>query len=190
MDEATVCYPRRGTEVLLIHKKRGLGEGLYNGPGGKVEPGETVRECVRREVREEVGLRVTDAAKRAEFRFVFGDEPVMHVHAFVADGFEGTPRETPEARPEWFPVEEIPYDEMWADDRHWFPRALDGERVAGRFEFDAAGDELLAWRLDPAPGPGDEAGDGHGSPVSGDAGPPWDDFDFEAPADPEAAAGD
>lgn len=178
MDEATVCYPRRGDEVLLIRKKRGLGAGLYNGPGGKVENGESIRACVRREVREEVGLDVRAAEKRAELRFVFGDDPLMHVHAFVADEFEGTPRETPEADPAWFPATDLPFDRMWEDDRLWLPPALDGETVAARFEFDADGDELLDWRLaSTAPGDADGDGDADGK-EAGDT-PAWADFDFD-----------
>ncbi|USZ75295.1 NUDIX domain-containing protein [Halorussus vallis] len=43
MQPATLCYLLQpdDEEVLLIRKKRGLGEGLYVGPGGKVEDGET-----------------------------------------------------------------------------------------------------------------------------------------------------
>ncbi len=43
MQPATLCYLLRpgDEEVLLIRKKRGLGEGKFVGPGGKVEDGET-----------------------------------------------------------------------------------------------------------------------------------------------------
>ena len=37
--------------MLLGQKKRGFGEGYYNGFGGKVEPGETVAQAAAREVR-------------------------------------------------------------------------------------------------------------------------------------------
>lgn len=168
VDEATLCFPRRGDEVLLIRKKRGLGAGLYNGPGGKVEPDETVRECVVRELREEVGLEASDPEKRAELRFRFGDEPLMHVHAFVDDDPAGTAHETAEAIPTWVAVDAVPYEEMWADDRHWLPPVLRGGAVAGRFEFDADGEELLRWALTATSRP-DADGD------------PWDGYDFEAP---------
>ena len=148
MDEATLCYLLEDDEVLLIEKKRGLGEGLYVGPGGKLEDGETPRECVVREVEEEVGLVVADPVKVGEFEFVFGDDPVTFVHVFRATEFEGTPRETPEADPEWFAIDDAPYDQMWEDDRYWLPLLFDGERFAGRFVFDEDGDELLEWDVD------------------------------------------
>lgn len=148
MQEATICYPMEGDRVLLIHKKRGVGSGNYNGPGGKLEDGETPREAARREVREEVRLRVEDLEKVGELEFVFGDEPFMHVHVFRTDSFAGTPQETVEADPEWFHREEIPYDEMWEDDRLWLPLALDGKPFVGYFRFDAGGDEMRGAYVD------------------------------------------
>ena len=149
-DEATICYPLRGDlplgpddELLMIRKRRGLGEDLYNGPGGKVEPGETPREAAVRETREEVGLDVGDLTKRAEFDFFFGDEHVFLCHVYFAREVAGTPQTTEEAIPEWRTRETIPYDEMWEDDVLWLPPVLDGGTVRGSFYFDEDGDDLL-----------------------------------------------
>ena len=51
---ATLMFVFRDNEVLLIHKKRGLGKGKINGPGGKLEAGESLLECAIRETEEEV----------------------------------------------------------------------------------------------------------------------------------------
>lgn len=40
---------RQGDQVLLGEKKRGFGEGYYNGFGGKVEKMESVLEAAKRE---------------------------------------------------------------------------------------------------------------------------------------------
>ncbi|WP_439025684.1 8-oxo-dGTP diphosphatase [Haloarchaeobius sp. DT45] len=147
MDEATLCFICDGEEVLLIEKKRGIGAGLYNGPGGKVEPGETPREAVVREVREEVRLDVTDLTRLGDISFYFGEDPLFRCHCYRSESFSGTPTETPEADPEWFAMDEVPYEEMWEDDRYWLPHLLDGEPVHGRFDFDEDGDELLDYDL-------------------------------------------
>lgn len=150
MQPATLCYLLRPDDesVLLIRKKRGLGEGKLVGPGGKVEDGETPRECVVREVEEEVGVTPRDPEKVGEFEFVFGDDPEMFVHVFRAEAFAGTPTESPEADPAWFDYDEVPYDEMWDDDRYWFPHLLDGETFAGEFVFDEEGEELRDWAVE------------------------------------------
>lgn len=149
-DDATICYPLRGDlplagddELLMIRKRRGLGADLYNGPGGKVEPGETPRQAAARETREETGVEVADLAKRGEFDFYFGREHVFCCHVYVARSVEGEPEDTAEAYPEWRTRDAIPYGEMWEDDELWLPHVLDGDAIRGVFYFDADGDELL-----------------------------------------------
>ena len=72
----------RDDEVLLIHKKTGHGQGKINAPGGKLEAAESVAECATREVREEVGLEVTDLVCRAEMRFVEQQGPQWLGYAY------------------------------------------------------------------------------------------------------------
>jgi len=131
----------RDGEILLIHKKRGLGAGKINGPGGHIEPGETPQQCAVREVQEE--LCVTPSGVRAcgELRFQFTDGFALHGYVFAASDCDGEPQETAEAIPLWTPLDAIPYEKMWADDYLWIPLMLRGARFEGRFLFD--GDKLL-----------------------------------------------
>lgn len=145
---ATLCWVLDDDRALLIEKKRGVGAGLYNAPGGKVEDDETPRECARRETREEVGVTPFGMEKVGTLDFTFGDDPFMFVYVFRADDYEGSPRETAEARPAWFDTDSLPYEEMWEDDRYWVPHLLAGETFHGDAVFDADGDELREWSLE------------------------------------------
>jgi 8-oxo-dGTP diphosphatase len=52
-------FSRCEQRVVLIEKNRPEWQaGLLNGPGGKIEPGETTLEAIRREFREEAGLDI------------------------------------------------------------------------------------------------------------------------------------
>ncbi len=154
---ANLCFVLRDHCVLLIRKKRGFGAGKINGPGGKIDPGETALESALRETEEELGIRLLDAEQRGELHFQFRDGFSLHCAVFLATDFEGEPHETDEAIPLWTPLDAIPYDEMWADDRHWLPLLLRGDTFAGYFEFD--GEELLHRRIDlKAPGQLDSLG--------------------------------
>jgi 8-oxo-dGTP diphosphatase len=141
VDLCTLVFVVRDGQVLLIRKKRGLGAGKVNGPGGRIEPGETPVECAVREVEEEVGVTPLGLAETGELRFQFADGYSTHVFAFRARGCRGVARETPEAVPLWTPLPKLPYDEMWEDDRVWLPHLLAGRPFEGRFVFD--GDALL-----------------------------------------------
>ena len=141
VDTATLTFVTRRNQVLLIRKKRGLGAGKINGPGGRLEKGESLAECAVREVQEELGVTPIDPKPRGELRFQFLDGYSIHVHVFTADAHRGEAHETAEAIPLWTPMAAIPYAEMWADDILWLPRVLAGETVSGYFVFD--GDSML-----------------------------------------------
>jgi len=135
-DPATLVFVVQDGRVLLIRKKRGLGAGKINAPGGRMEPGETAAECAVREMREELHTTPTDLVYCGENRFQFTDGYSIHVFIFRAGGFEGEPTETDEAVPLWSAVDGIPWDEMWEDDPLWVPLMLDGIGFSGRFLFD------------------------------------------------------
>ena len=141
VDRATLCFVVKAGKILLIRKKRGLGAGKINGPGGRIEPGEATRECAVRELQEEVGITPTGLCECGELRFHFVDGYSIEVHVFTATGCLGEVCETEEAIPLWTPVDAIPYDEMWEDDRIWIPWMLEGKNFEGRYVFD--GDRLL-----------------------------------------------
>ena len=81
-----------------------------------------------------------------ENAFQFVDGYSIHVVVFRASGLLGEPGETDEGAPLWTPLDDIPYHEMWEDDRLWLPLALAGRRFSGRYLFD--GDTLLDHELD------------------------------------------
>jgi 8-oxo-dGTP diphosphatase len=149
---ATILFVVRDGEILLIRKKRGIGAGKINGPGGKIDPGETPRACAVRETEEELGVTPTGVCELGELRFQFTDGLSILGYVFVASGCQGQAKETSEAAPLWTPIDAIPYDEMWEDDRYWLPCLLEGRRFSGRMLFD--GDELLGHAFECAPGKG------------------------------------
>lgn len=142
---ATLVFVIRDDEILLIDKKTGLGKGKVNGPGGKVEKGESPEACAIRECGEELGITVSNLQYCGQHRFQFVDGLTIHVWVYKTTDFEGTPIESIEARPLWVPLDEIPYDQMWEDDGIWLPMLLRGERFQGRWIFD--GDRMLDYEL-------------------------------------------
>lgn len=132
----TLCFIYDGSRILLGMKKRGFGAGRWNGFGGKVNGGETVEEAAIRELKEESGIVPHRVERRGMLRFVFEGDPVaMEVHLFSVLSYDGEPRETEEMAPRWFAHDEIPYSEMWPDDRYWLPLFLEGKQFEGEFIF-------------------------------------------------------
>ena len=123
-----------GREVLLVHRNRRPGDahlGKYNGLGGKLEAGEDVVACLRREVREEAGIECERLVlcgtiswpgfgKHGEDWFGF---------IFRVQAWRGTPfTENPEGTLEWVPIERVQSLPLWEGDRHFLPLVFGDDR--------------------------------------------------------------
>jgi len=146
VDLATLIFIIRKGEILLIRKKRGLGAGKINGPGGRLEPGETPEACAMRELDEELGVVAVDPIRLGDHRFQFVDGYSTFVHVYRASDLQGIPVETDEAIPIWVNLDAIPFNEMWEDDRLWLPLLVAGKRFSGYWIFE--GDRMLDYRLE------------------------------------------
>jgi NAD+ diphosphatase len=96
----------RGHEVLLARSPRFL-PGVYSTLAGFVEPGETVEECVHREVHEEVGLRVRNLRYLASQSWPFPHSLMLGFHAEYESGkIVLQPEEIEDAK--WFKLTDLP----------------------------------------------------------------------------------
>lgn len=142
----TLLLIRSGDKILLAMKKRGFGEGKWNGVGGKIEPGETLEGALVRETKEEIGVTPKSWQAVAELDFIQDAETTdpwhMYVYAYMCEEWEGEPTESEEMRPQWFEMGDFPYKDMWDDDPFWLPQVLEGKKVVGTFTFDSE-DKLL-----------------------------------------------
>jgi 8-oxo-dGTP diphosphatase len=145
VDVATLCFIRKGGKLLLIHKKRGLGKGKINAPGGRQENGETLEQTAVRECQEEVGLTPLDLIFAGRLDFAFTDGYSLQAHVFTASNCLGEMCETDEALPFWCDEAAIPYEQMWSDDQFWLPLMLKGKRFEAQFVFE--GEQMLWQRL-------------------------------------------
>jgi 8-oxo-dGTP diphosphatase len=144
--QVTLCFIVYEGRVLLMRKLRGIGAGKINGPGGKVEPGESALAAAIRETQEEVGVTPLAPELRGELDFYFEGGPTLHCLVFLARAFTGLPVTTAEAEPLWFPADALPYDQMWSDDRHWLPLLLAGEHFAGWVKV--SGETVLSLQIE------------------------------------------
>ena len=135
----TLVFVFREGQVLLGLKKRGFGQGLWNGFGGKVNEGETILEGAIRELNEESGFTGKNLEKIAILYFHFekdlGKYTELEIHVFKTSTFEGELVESEEMQPKWYNLSEVPYKDMWPDDIYWYPIMFTGKLFKAQFKF-------------------------------------------------------
>jgi 8-oxo-dGTP pyrophosphatase MutT (NUDIX family) len=74
--QATLLFLIKDNEILLAMKKRGFGQGKYNGVGGKVDSGESLEVAAVRETKEEIDVTPVNYWHVANLDFYFPHEPI------------------------------------------------------------------------------------------------------------------
>ena len=136
--DATICHIVHGGKLLLKEANSGVSVGKWNGPGGKMERGETPEMNVVREVSEETGLVIANPANHGTIEFYLngGGRLDYLVYVFSARRFSGKARSSEEGRVRWFDIGKIPYTRMWDDDKYWLPLLLNGIKFDAKFRYD------------------------------------------------------
>lgn len=137
MVPSTLVYVRRGERTLMIRKARGHQEGMWNGLGGKLEPGERPEDGACREVREESGLEVEALDYRGLIVFPrFDGRNDWYVWIFLASA-RGEPRASDEGALAWVPTERLGELRVHEGDRVFLPW-LDrpGRVFNARFDYE------------------------------------------------------
>jgi 8-oxo-dGTP pyrophosphatase MutT (NUDIX family) len=137
--QATLLFLIDEEKILLALKKRGFGMGKWNGVGGKPNEGESIDQTAIRECQEEINVTPILLSKAAELSFYFPKTKPkwdQQVTVYRCDEWKGIPKETEEMAPKWFNFSDIPYQQMWADDKFWLPKVLNGDFVEAEFYFD------------------------------------------------------
>lgn len=136
--QTTLCFLTKEDEILLAMKKRGFGEGKWNGVGGKQNPGEDILKTAIRETFEEIEVTPVGMELVAVLNFYFLNNPEWNQQCsvYITKTWEGEPKETEEMRPQWYNKKELPFEAMWPDDKFWIPLVLNGTKVNAEFMFD------------------------------------------------------
>lgn len=152
MQRVTNCVLIKDNQVLLLQKPR---RGWWVAPGGKMEPGESVRDCCIREYREETGIYLRNPNIKGIFTFIMkeGDRVLSEwmMFTFLATEADGlNVDESEEGKILWHSLEEIKKLPMAAGDYHILEYMIHGKGIIyGTFTY-TPDFELIGYRLDPS----------------------------------------
>lgn len=117
LEVVAACLERDNRFLLCrrpSHKARG---GQWEFPGGKVEPGETKRQAIARELLEELGIEVhaQEVLAQVEHRY---PELSIHLTLLRAELLEGTPKLLEHSELEWVTIAEAGCLDLCQADRY------------------------------------------------------------------------
>lgn len=103
----TAAVIRKGRRVLIGQRPQGkLLGGLWEFPGGKLEPGESLAGCLKRELREELGIEVAVGDLVGVFNHAYSHFKV-NVHAFECRVTRGKPKAKDHSRIRWAQIDRL-----------------------------------------------------------------------------------
>jgi len=108
MTRVAVGVLQKGGKILVCQRKKGSRYGLkWEFPGGKLEPGETILECLKRELFEELSISVRDI-DRVQIQSTFYEDGGMFevAYCFVSQ-FTGEARNNAFEEIRWVTIPEL-----------------------------------------------------------------------------------
>jgi 8-oxo-dGTP diphosphatase len=82
---------KHGTVLIAKRPKGAHLEGFWEFPGGKREKGESLKDCLEREIEEELGVKVKAGEELLTVEHEYGTKAVS-LHVFNCTCFEGEPK--------------------------------------------------------------------------------------------------
>ena len=150
MGDMTLCHVLDGDKTLLKMATRGVSNGKWNAPGGKMDDGETAEKCAIREVLEETGLEIKNLTAHGTLNFHMDGGTALSfvVHLFSTRDFSGNIKSSDEGEVKWFDIWDIPLDDMWDDDHYWLELMLDGKKFNADFYFDKENKRVTKYNVE------------------------------------------
>ena len=108
MTKVAVGILRRDGKILACQRKRGGRYELkWEFPGGKVEPGETIEQCLERELREELSIAIHSIDRIATQFAEYEDGGTFEVAYCSVTGFDGEPKNNVFEQVRWVTLQEL-----------------------------------------------------------------------------------
>ncbi len=103
---AGICRDDEGRLLIALRPEDKMLGGLWEFPGGKAEPGETLKDALKRELKEELGVQTETGIKLTEIKHAYSHFKIT-LHAFMCRITKGTPSPKASSELRWIRPEEL-----------------------------------------------------------------------------------
>ena len=113
MTEVAVAILRKDKKTLICQRKKNGQYGLkWEFPGGKLELGESVEQCLRRELQEELSINIHSIERIKTEAAYYEDGGMFNVSYCFVSGFDGEPQNNVFEHIRWVTLDELKQTDM------------------------------------------------------------------------------
>jgi 8-oxo-dGTP diphosphatase len=127
--EGVVCFLVRNERVLLALIEYPDKQKFWNGLGGYIEDGESLKDAVIREIFEETDIVINqeELVKMAEIKL----NSDLLLHVFIVNNWScgNTIKDKTIKELKWFYKNNLPYKDMHENNNKWLPYIMDGKKI-------------------------------------------------------------
>lgn len=130
--EFTLCFIKHNEKFLMLYREKPPNQYLWNGVGGKIEGNEKPEEAIKREIKEETQLHITDV----QCRGIVSWNDVGAMYVFIAESDSEHVIDSDEGHLQWKSLDWVlTSDEVVSNIRIFLPYMLDDNHPPAYFSF-------------------------------------------------------
>ncbi len=147
--ELAVCQVFKNGTLLLIKSTEGVNKDKWNAPGGEIVQGETPAKAAMKYLYQQTGLYSNKVTSHGTVRLALNGKTDFsyRLHVFSTKTATGDPKPNVEGELKWFNLTDIPYYEMWADDRYWLTLVMQGKQFEADFFLDEKNEKVVKYQI-------------------------------------------
>jgi 8-oxo-dGTP diphosphatase len=147
--EIALCHVIKNGTLLLIKAESGVNKGKWNAANAEIVQGEKPDKSAIKTLYQQTGIYANKVVDHGLIRlFLNGKtEYDYRIHVFSTKVFSGDVKPNTEGEAKWFATTDLPYYEMWADDKYWINLVLQGKKFDADFFFDEKNEKIIKYSI-------------------------------------------
>lgn len=147
--DLAICHVFRSGTLLLIKPTEGIGKDKWNAPGGEIVQGDKPEKSAIKYLYQQTGLYASKVFNNGTVRLALNGQSEFsyRLHIFSTKTATGELKPAIQGEVKWFNLTDIPYFEMWADDRYWLNLVMQGKQFDADFFFDEHNEKVVKYQI-------------------------------------------
>ncbi len=147
--EIALCHAVKAGGILLLKSDKEPYMGRWSAPQGMINSGESPAKAAMRSIYQQTGILPTKVTFHGTIRLFLNNsnEYTYKIHVFSTRLFTGSLKSNVDGEAKWFDMSEVPYHDMWPDDKYWTSLVMQGKRFDADFFLDEHNEKVTKYQI-------------------------------------------